>query len=58
MTDKFKTLKNYARRLTSKPGVYSILNEKDDVIYIGKAKNIKKRVSSYFASVHSEGKKV
>ena len=57
MTDKFKTLKNYARRLTSKPGVYSILNEKDDVIYIGKAKNIKKRVSSYFASVHSEGKK-
>ena len=35
MTDKFKTLKNYARRLTSKPGVYSILNEKDDVIYIG-----------------------
>lgn len=30
------------------PGVYKMLNKEGDIIYIGKAKNLKKRVSSYF----------
>ncbi|MFK8040408.1 MAG: excinuclease ABC subunit UvrC [Rickettsiaceae bacterium] len=34
--------------LPSKPGVYQFLNKQNHIIYIGKAKNLKKRVSQYF----------
>jgi len=40
--------KEFLRNLTASPGVYRMHNEKSDVIYVGKAKNLKKRVSSYF----------
>ena len=42
--DSEKFLKN----LTRKPGIYQMLNAQDEIIYVGKAKNLKNRVSSYF----------
>ncbi len=40
----------YLATLTRKPGVYRMLDEKGEVIYVGKAKNLRKRVASYFSS--------
>ncbi len=39
---------NFLKNLTKRPGIYKMLNDKGDIIYIGKAKNLKNRVSSYF----------
>ncbi|MGZ8153521.1 MAG: GIY-YIG nuclease family protein, partial [Methylovulum sp.] len=38
----------FLKSLTSRPGIYKMFNDRNEVIYIGKAKNLKNRVSSYF----------
>ena len=45
-------------KLPSKTGIYYIHNEKGDLIYIGKSKNIKKRVNQHFTGVNSKSKKI
>ena len=46
-------LKSKIKTLPNLPGVYRMINSKREVIYIGKAKNIKKRVASYFVKKQS-----
>jgi len=41
--------KAFLKTLTSRPGVYRMLDAEGTVIYVGKAKNLKRRVSSYFS---------
>ena len=46
--DKQFDVKHYCQNLPAQPGVYRMLNAGGEVIYVGKAVNLKKRVSSYF----------
>ncbi|GAB4295856.1 MAG: excinuclease ABC subunit UvrC [Marinilabiliales bacterium] len=55
MIDK-KHIKDILQTLPEEPGVYQFIDKNNKIIYVGKAKNLKKRVSSYFAKNHEYAK--
>lgn len=52
LEDKSDELKAKIRVLPDSPGVYTYYDDRGEVIYVGKAKNLKRRVSSYFSHNH------
>ncbi|MDR3117935.1 MAG: excinuclease ABC subunit UvrC [Mediterranea sp.] len=49
-------LRGIVTSLPETPGIYQYLDENEVIIYVGKAKNLKRRVYSYFSKEHSSGK--
>ncbi|MEM9242723.1 MAG: excinuclease ABC subunit UvrC [Pseudomonadota bacterium] len=48
--------KAFLKTLSTKPGVYQMFDKHDKILYVGKAKNLKNRVSSYFVKTHASTK--
>lgn len=56
MTDKDEHIKMILSVIPEKPGCYQYFDENGTIIYVGKAKNLKRRVSSYFNKEHDSNK--
>lgn len=56
IADKDEHIKTILSVIPEKPGCYQYFDENGTIIYVGKAKNLKRRVSSYFNKVHDSNK--
>ncbi len=56
MMDKDKHIKSILSIIPEKPGCYQYFDERGTIIYVGKAKNLRRRVSSYFNKAHDSQK--
>ena len=54
----YEKLSSIIKTLPEKPGVYQFFDKNDEIIYIGKAKKLKKRVASYFKNPESLSGKI
>ncbi len=57
MNPKMKELREKSMKLPLEPGVYIMHNSRKEIIYIGKAKKLKNRVSQYFGSQNNHNEK-
>lgn len=53
---KEEKISDLIKNLPQTPGIYKYFDKAETLIYVGKAKNLKKRVSSYFSKIHTDNK--
>ena len=56
LNDGIEVIKSELITIPSKPGIYQMIGENEEYLYIGKAKNLKKRVASYFVKTIDNAK--